>query len=261
MTEKSIEQKKFLSATQISMFLRCPRQYEFRYIEKRKRPPSGAMVQSKVWHRAVEQNYLQKIESGQDLPLPDMQQFYAAEYDDALKAEEIDFEGRDPGKLKDQGIDITSAHHKFIAPKVRPRLVEEKFIISLGEEFPFDLLGFWDLVDEAGTVVDNKAYKRSPSQEDADRDIQLGLYSLGYRVSQGKLEKGLRLDAIIKNKTPKAVQIHTARTNADCQFLLGLIEQIAKAITSGVFYPNPTGWNCCPRFCGYWPLCAGKGKV
>lgn len=152
--------KRFLSATQISMFLRCPKQWEFRYVEGRKNPPSGAMVQSKAWHRTVEQNYTQKIESEKDLPLSHMQEFFASAYDEALQAEEIDFgTNEDPGRLKDQGVDITTAHHKFVAPKVRPLLVEEKFCISLGDDFPFDLLGYWDLVDKDGMVVDNKAYK------------------------------------------------------------------------------------------------------
>lgn len=36
--------KKYLSFTQLSMFLRCPRQYEFRYIKGLKIPPSGKEV-------------------------------------------------------------------------------------------------------------------------------------------------------------------------------------------------------------------------
>ena len=95
-------EKRHLSATQIGMFLRCPRQYEFRYMQGLKQPPSGAMVQSKVWHRTVEENYRQKIESAKDLPLPRMEEFYAAQYEEALKAEEIAFEaGTNPGRLKD----------------------------------------------------------------------------------------------------------------------------------------------------------------
>lgn len=253
--------KKYLSATQIGMFLRCPRQYMFRYLEGLKIPPSSAMMQSKVHHRTVEENNLQKVKSEEDLPLDYIQEFYAAEFDRSLQSEEVVFgAGEEPGKVKDQGLDITTAHHRFIAPKVHPLLVEEKFLISLGDDFPFDLMGIWDVVEKDGMIADNKAYKRAPSQDDVDRDIQLGIYSLGYRVSQGKIENGLRIDAIIKNKTPKAVQIHTSRTNADCRFLLGLIEDVAKAIQSGTFYPNPTGWACSPRFCGYWFRCMGKAK-
>lgn len=253
--------KKHLSATQLSMFLRCPKQYEFRYVEGRKIPPSGAMVQSKAWHRAVEQNYRQKITTEKDLPLGDMQEFFAAQYEEALQSEEIAFEfGENPGRLKDQGVAITEAHHKVIAPTVRPQLVEQEFRISLGDDFPYDLLGYWDVVDADGVVADNKAYRRAPTQEDIDKDIQLGIYSLGYRVSTGKIEKGLRLDVVVKNKEPKAVQLHTSRTNEDCRFLLGLIEQVAKAMQSGIFYPNPNGWHCSPERCGYWSRCLGKGR-
>lgn len=248
--------KKYLSFTQLSMFLRCPRQYEFRYIQGLKIPPSGAMVQSKAWHQTLENNYRQKIVSLEDLPLSDMQDYFAARYDDALNKEEVKFdENENPAGLKDQGVVIVETHHEIIAPKVRPIQVEEEFLISLGEEFPFDLKGIWDLIENDGTIVDNKAYKRTPSQEEIDKDLQFTLYSLGYRASKKKIEKKLRMDAIIKNKQPKAVQIQTTRTNEDCRWLLSLIEQVAQAIKSGIFYPNPTGYMCNPKFCGYWEKC------
>ena len=256
------QEKRHLSATQISMFLRCPEQFRFRYIEGLKIPPSGAMMQSRVWHRTVEQNYRQKVASRKDLTLNDMQEFYAAEYEEVLKNEEVAFEaGEKPGKLKDEGIAITTIHHKLIAPKVHPALVEEKFTINLGDDFPYDLTGVWDLVDENGVIADNKAYSRTPNQDDVNKDIQLGIYSLGYRVSKNQIERGLRLDTVIKNKLPKAIQISTQRTNEDCRFLLRLIEQVAKVIQSGVFWPNPNGWHCSPSKCGYWFQCMGKGKI
>jgi hypothetical protein len=238
------------------MFLRCPRQYEFRYIEGLKIPPSGAMVQSRVWHETLENNYKQKITSDTDLPLPDMQEYFAARYDEVLGNEEVTFEeDENPARLKDQGVSIVSAHHKIIAPRVRPAIVEEKFLISLGDDFPYELMGIWDLIEADGTIVDNKAYKRTPSQEDIDRDLQFTLYSLGYRASKKQIEKGIRMDAVIKNKQPRAVQLRTSRTNEDCRWLLSLIEKVVQAIQSGTFYPNPSGWHCSPKFCGYWEKC------
>jgi len=251
--------KKYLSATQLNMFLRCPQQYFFRYIEGLKIPPSGAMVQGRAWHEALEENYTQKVNSDTDLPLDDMQDIFATRFDQAVEAEEIAFqENEDPGGLKDQGVSIVETHHKSIAPKVHPEMVEEQFWISLGDDFPYELMGYWDLVDRDGIIIDNKAYSRKPSQTDLDKDIQLTVYSLGYRASQQKAEKKLRLDAIIKNKTPKAVQLVTTRTNNDCRWLLGLIEKIVNAIQSGIFYPNPTGWCCSPRFCGYYDKCKNR---
>lgn len=252
-------EKRHLSFTQLNMFLRCPRQYEFRYIRGIKAPPSGAMVQSRVWHQTVERNYRQKIESDRDLALGEMQEFFAAQFDAALGSEEIAFEPDEkPGKLKDQGTAIVAAHHKTIAPAVHPLLVEERFTVDLGEDFPFDLVGVWDLVERDGTIVDNKAYGKAPRQEDLDKDLQFTAYALGYRTTHGRAEPGLRMDAIVKTLNPRVVQLHTRRTNDDCLWLLGLIEEVGKVIDSGIFYPNPNGWHCSPRFCGYWGLCMGS---
>lgn len=250
--------KRQLSSTQLNMFLRCPRQYEYRYVHGLKVPPSGAMVQSRVWHKAVERNYRQKIRSERDLSLGEMQEFFVAQFDTELAREEVIFEpGEKAGKLKDQGTAIVAAHHKAIAPDVRPLLVEERFTVNLGDDFPFELTGVWDVVERDGTIADNKAYRKPPYQEDLDKDIQFTLYVLAFRATRGEIEPGLRMDAIIKTKNPKALQLHTRRTNEDCRWLLGLIEQVGKAITSGNFYPNPNGRHCSPRFCGYWDRCMG----
>jgi hypothetical protein len=161
-----LPQKRQLSYTQLNMFLRCPRQYEYRYVRGLKVPPSGAMVQSRVWHQTVEFNYRQKIHSDRDLALGEMQEFFVTEFDAALASEEVAFEpGEKPGKLKDQGTAIVAAHHRTIAPAVRPLLVEERFTVNLGEDFPFDLVGVWDVIERDGTITDNKAYSKTPQQE------------------------------------------------------------------------------------------------
>ena len=256
---KGGQAKRQLSYTQLNMFLRCPRQYEYRYVYGLKVPPSGAMVQSRVWHQTVEFNYRQKIRSHRDLTLGEMQEFFAARFDVALASEEVAFEpGEKPGTLKDQGTAVVAAHHKTIAPEVRPLLVEEPFTVELGADFPYDLVGVWDLVERDGTIADNKAYRKMPYQEELDKDLQFTIYALGFRVTRSEIEGGLRMDAIIKTKNPKAVQFHTRRTNGDCRWLLSLIEQVSKAITSGIFYPNPNGRHCTPRFCGYWDRCMGR---
>jgi CRISPR/Cas system-associated exonuclease Cas4 (RecB family) len=251
------QEKKYLSFSQINMYLKCPRQYEFRYIQGIKRPPSGALILGTVWHSTVEENYRQKIVTKDDLPLDHMQDFFADNWESKLEEEEIDFESS-PANLKDTGISVVEAHHKNIAPTVNPVLVEEKFRVSLGDNFPFDLLGFWDVVDEDEVVIDNKSYSKTKSQTDIDKDLQLTAYSLAYRLVTGKIEGGLRIDSVIKTKQPKTVQIKTTRTNQDCEWLLELIENVAKGIMNEVFFPNPNGWHCSPKWCGYWKECKFK---
>ncbi len=254
-------EKRHLSFTQLNMFLRCPRQYEYRYIRGLKVPPSGAMVQSRVWHQTVERNYRQKIQSDHDLAVGEMQEFFAAQFDATVTSEEIAFEpGEKPGRLKDQGTAIVAAHHKTIAPEVRPLLVEERFTVDLGEDFPFDLVGVWDLVERDGTIADNKAYGKTPRQEDLDKDLQFTAYALAFRATRGAIEPGLRMDAVVKRANPRALQLHTRRTNEDCRWLLRLIEQVGTAIDSGIFFPNPNGWHCSPRFCGFYGRCQGHRR-
>ncbi|MBF0607416.1 MAG: PD-(D/E)XK nuclease family protein [Magnetococcales bacterium] len=251
-----VTNKPYLSYSQISMFLKCPRQYEYRYMQGIKCLPSGAMKQSSAFHETAEVNYKQKVYSETDMPLTDMLEVFSDRFDEIFTSEEIVLdEGTTQDKLKDQGVEIVKVHHTNIAPTVQPALIEEKFVISLGDKFPFDLMGIWDIVDINNLIIDNKAYSKTPSQAKIDTDIQLTLYALGYRVSQKQIESGLRIDAIIKNKVCKPVQISTTRTNNDCRKLLNLIEDVTSAILQGMFYPNPTGWYCNQKYCGYWDMC------
>src|SRR3989338_2205413 len=85
-------EKRRLSFTQLNMFLRCPRQYHYRYVLGIRTPASGAMVQSRVWHETVERNYRQKIASHTDLPLEDLQAFYVERFEEALRIEKVAFD-------------------------------------------------------------------------------------------------------------------------------------------------------------------------
>lgn len=250
--------KPYLSFSRLNMFLRCPRQFEYRYMKGIKTPPSGALFLGSRWHETLELNYRQKIDSDEDLPLGDMQEYFAEQFDQGLKKEEIVYNpGENAGKLKDVGVAVVEEHHKVIAPTVKPKIVEERIQVSLGEEFPHELLLIPDVIERDGTIVDNKSYGQTPSQEKVDKDLQLTVYALGYRIAKKEIEPGLRIDCVVKNKAPKAVQRKTTRTNKQCRWVLTMIEQLAAAIETGVFYPNPTGNLCSPKWCGYWDKCRG----
>ena len=211
--------KKRLSYSQIAMFLRCPRSYFYRYILGKKSPPSGEMVQSSVWHKTVEINYRQKMDSKVDLPLEEMLDNFSNIFDDLFGRQEIIFGMNSPEFLKEQGLLITEIHHTEIAPNVRPMLVEKFFTVSLGDDFLYELCGVWDVVEEGGIIVDNKTQGRAKNQNDLDKDLQMTVYSLAYRALYGEIERGIRIDAVVKNKNLKVTQFETSRTNADCKWL------------------------------------------
>jgi hypothetical protein len=245
------------------MFLRCPAQYEFRYINGLKRPPGAALLLGKSWHAVVEKNYVQKMITKEDLPLEEMCDSFSDIIEGSAEEEEfVFFEDESIDSLKDLGIRVTSIHHQAIAPKVSPLLVEQEFRIPLATGK--DLLGYIDLVDNAGglpskpVVVDNKSYKRKPVQGDFDKDLQFSIYALAYRLMTGSEEAGLRMDCVIKTKILKTEQLHTTRDISDLTWTIKLVEKVDAAINTGIFPPNPTGWCCSKKWCGYWNECKGK---
>ena len=130
--------------------------------------------------------------------------------------------------------------------------MEHQFRVGLGDTH--DLKGAIDLVETTGTVVDHKTFAKTPSQGDVDRDIQLTAYALAQSLG-GETPPDLRLDVVVKNKTPKTAQLKTKRTENDLLWFVEMFVQIEKAIRAGVFPPNPTGWHCSPAMCGYWDRC------
>lgn len=259
-----------LSATQIGMFLRCPRQWAFRYKEGLKVPPSGAMKQSGAFHTTAERNYKQKAESLTDLPLDEQTDFFAETWEKELTREEIVFDkekGETAASLKDQGVMIVKEHMARISPFVTPKsaeAVEEKITLALttdkGSGTAYELVAVIDVTDTNDVIRDNKALGKTPTQKDIDRDIQLSTYALAKRFQTRQPERGLALDIVVKNKTPKAVMLTTERTREHLQIhLRDTVGHVAKAIAAESFPANPTGWWCDPRWCGYWSRCMGRG--
>jgi hypothetical protein len=251
------------------MYLKCPRQWAFRYIEQLKIPPSGAMKLSGVFHSTAERNYRQKASSQHDLPLDEQTDFFRDEWKDQLQREEVNFdEGDTPASLETQGIAIVKEHHTKIAPVVIPQsaeAVEEKILLPLVQKssgVQYELDARIDVTDINNIIRDNKALGKTPNQMDVDRDIQLSTYALAKRIQTKKPETALALDIVVKNKTaPKAVTLVTERSHETLKLHLNLIGHVAKGIQAEVFPPNPTGWWCSKKFCGYWDRCMGRGLV
>lgn len=244
-----------LSVTQMRMYQRCPRQYEYRYIHGLRERPAGALIQGKVFHTTIEDNLTQKIQTETDLPLDEMTDRFATHFKEASEAEDIDWKDETPDEAKDTGVTLVTAHHKELAPKLHPAIVEKEFSVPLGDTH--DLNGRIDLIEKDGQIVDHKTAAKSPSQDDADTDMQLTAYALVQQL-EGAPAPALRLDVVTKAKTPKAIRLTTVRTENDLLWFVTMFEQIAAAIKTGIFPPNPNGWHCSKTACGYWERCRSR---
>lgn len=249
---------KHLSVSQVNMYLRCPLQYMFRYIEGLKLPPKSAMTLSKSIHFGIEGNYRQKVESHKDLSLDDVLDTFSTDFE-ARKHETLWDKEEKPPKVKDEGIGCLSVYHQQVAPKVQPAFVEQKFVVDF-ENFDMPLLGYIDLIDEPGDIIDHKTTSRAPSmiEKDIQSSLQLTAYSLGYRSKFQKVEKGIRADVMFRPGKKKGAQVlpfPTTRNQQQIDRFLKTMAYVAEAIERGLFYPCQPSWACSPEYCGFYDLC------
>ena len=242
--------KSHLSHSQINMFLRCPKQYEFRYLEGLVMPPSGNLILGGAGHKALEHNYSQKIDSKKDLKETEVTEYFASEFEERAK-EEVDWQDNKPGDLKDGGVRVLKEYQKTTAPLIQPRVVEYEFNIEF-ENVDYTLKGFIDLITEKSEVRDHKISGRSPSTVD---DLQLTVYKIAYRYLMGHDPTLTTYDYLITTKKPQVKMFPVEITEADEAEYFTLVGEVVGAIGSGCFYRRTNGWWCGAKYCGYYHKC------
>jgi len=282
----------YLSNTQVEMYLRCPKQYEFRYVMDQIRPPAISMIFGGGTHKALEVTHHHIVDH--DVPAPDemLESAFSDKFEGEVEEKELgdsfEKEGVDKGRLKDEGYRLVRLYNKKIAPRVRPQVTKDaegKEVRGIEKRFDIDIegvpvMGFIDLIDVASdtilspeerqmmltkgievpsdmstVVADFKTKVKSYSQADADSALQLSLYSLAEGVPF------VRYDQLLRQQMPKIKRITSKRGSADHAWLKEVYIHVAKAITAGVFPPtDPTNWVCSKKWCGYWHACRGAKR-
>ena len=249
----TIEERKHLSASQINTYLRYPMQYYYRYIRDLKLPPKSVLTLGSSVHAGIAHNYTQKKETKKDLKIDEVLDAYSQSWELGIKETEWQKDEL-PGKIKDQGIDVLKVYHQEISPKIQPIEVEQKYEINFGN-VDYTFVGYMDLLDDKGRIVDHKTTARTPSKISSDHRLQLTGYSLLHLVSKGKQEKKVRIDYMVKNCKAKVVTLEDKIRRADIDRLLKLMGYVSKAIEQKMFYPQPHNFMCSAKNCGYWELC------
>jgi len=124
---------------------------------------------------------------------------------------------------------------------------------------PVPVIGYIDLLEEEVEsktliVTDFKTAARNFSAGEIDQNMQMTVYDLAVR-SNGYSDWDilLRLDCLIKTKTPKFDQHYSIRTEYDRKRLIKKFQNVWEGINKGVFIPNDTSWKC--KGCAYKSAC------
>jgi hypothetical protein len=251
-----------LSPSQISMWRRCPAQYEFRYVKGIISPPSVSLILGSAYHSALEENFKQKIQSQEDLPIDAVLSAYADSWDKQVKErvvkiegekaefDTIDWESEDPGKAKDKGVDLVAAYQIQMAPSIFPMEVEEMKVFNVGD---VKIVVRIDLVTDTLRIIDHKTASKSRTQSEMEQELQPAAYGLAVGETVP-----FDYHIAVKTKVPKIQVITVMKTVQDFAWFAKITTATANAIKSGIFPPIDTGWYCSPKFCGYWQMCKGK---
>lgn len=257
-----------LSATQITMFQRCPEQWRHRYVLGEKERPGGALIWGSADHYAHEVNFVQKIESHQDLPLEDVRLAFAEGFDAAVERNggesEVEWGNDKPGAMKDAGVELASHYHRIVSPKVQPTAVESEFSLDiLG--VPVPVIGRVD-VETAGPAIERKTAKRTSTKVEPKWRIQGLIYQLAH-------SRSVDWHVSVKKKVP---EIATPEQNEGLTlpYVAGmksvtedLIRTTARAIVANyeMFGPDEPWqgaitheWAC--GFCGFKKACHWWGN-
>jgi RecB family exonuclease len=248
-----------LSPSKINTFERCQLQYKFRYLDNLRKPPGVAAAIGTATHTAIEGNLRSKMDTGALLPLEAVQQAARDTLENTWAGGvQLDAdEPADKGEAADQAVALATLHHKEIAPTIAPIALERPFGVDACDGVK--LTGHID-VQEADAITDNKTIGKTPSVIKGDHLNQVKLYAIGALANDGVLPASVRVDYLVKTKTPKAVRLSEPMTRDSAQNALNRLKLqarvIKRATETGDFLPAPAdGWACSDKWCGYFAEC------
>jgi CRISPR/Cas system-associated exonuclease Cas4 (RecB family) len=247
--------KGYLSFSAISTYLKCPRQFEFAYVQGIKNPPAVALVEGSSIHESLEATNKEHIGNKKYLPTKVMQEIFADSFSDNSKeipSEEWEKSGLGKDDVIHRGKALLKEYADITAPKITPVAVEKSIEILMGG---VPVVGFIDLVDKNG-VLDYKTTSKSKSQAEADSSLQLSIYAEAENMDS------VGFCSLIKTKTPKVEIIRSHRDLGDRLAAGAVIKSVADAIKKGAFpMTDPSNtFPCSEKWCGYYHLCRGKYK-
>lgn len=239
----------------LGMYLKCQKQYFYRYIMGLRMPPKSALTLGGAVDSGVTLNLQTKLTTKEPAAIGDVLDAYSTEFD--RRSTETDWDGDDAGEQKDAGVKLVELHYEKVAPNLEPATVQEAFRIETDAGYAIG--GTLDLTTTDGMIRDTKTSAKAYDEDAVSMSIQAAMYDFAYEVKRGEKAKGFAFDVLKKTKTPAYQEVTGQVSSTQREMLFESISIMHKQIQAGDFLPAPEGgWWCSKKFCGYWPLCKGR---
>jgi hypothetical protein len=251
--------KGYLSHSQIEMYRKCPKQYEFRYIRGISIPTNWFLLRGKLIHAALDYVNKQYINYGK---CSNVGEESVSNFRDNLNFQEKRLDENERPKNKDKIyadfgklINNYISNIKIIDPKYSE--IEKVFYL---DNIP--ILEYIDLIRKNDTIVD---YKTVDNLKGKPVDLslikkhlnQLILYSLGVNLSNVQI-------MVINSEIAKGyeeTEIYTIK-NIHKENMLDIIKSTVCNIKSGNFPSDPDQeWRCSKKYCSFYDMCETKSVL
>jgi hypothetical protein len=258
------------SASRIGKLLKCGIAYNYEYNDGQPNPSNINMLLGVNTHNTAAFDLNCKITT-ERLADDDLIESMAADgIKNLIDATEIKLDederarGMDAlkGEATDTAVTMTSAHHVELAPFLNPIKVNRGFEIIVPATISHHhedimLRGEIDL-QEPTSLRDLKTTKKSPSEGDSDKSLQLTAYSFAATAIDKQSPGTVGNDYLVFGKRQtKVVRQHSRRTPQDHGAFVALLRAAVRQTESGIFLPAPDGaWWCSEGFCNFYEICA-----
>lgn len=238
-----VEQKRPLSASQISTYLACPRKWRFRYelgLTPEHRP--AALSLGRAVHSAIEALHLAKLE-GETIETAKLVRTFRADWQAELDSGLSFKSDESPGMLRWQGEHLVAEYARWLADR-KVVAAEMPFEVDLvdpetGEVSHERLRGYFDVILEGDVIGEVKTAARRFDEGTLSRKLQFSAYAYAWRQLRDR-DPTVLVVSLLKNKKPEVVEAVARRTLEDDAFFVQLALEVADAIDQRAFPANPS---------------------
>jgi len=239
-----------LSPSQVASLMDCAYRWHAKYVLKMPEPPTSNQILGRAVHAALAANFEQKCDSKIDLPVVGVLAVYREAW--AVQSEGIEFHDvEDPIELGKIGEALVSKYMEEAAPRIEPAAVEMRVEGTIAG---VRVMGYIDLLDVNGCVIDIKTAKARPSSISPMHRFQVATYRYLTRLARGTG----RIDTLVKTRFPQLIQQSFSITDQELRAIHTIYPEAQALMRGDVHLPNRQSMLCSRRHCCYWRHCEQK---
>lgn len=247
-----------LSYSQVSTWLRCPRLYRYRYVDRAEPEKVGmSLLLGSAVHDSLGAEGARRLEGnegGLDYALRSFREMLLVkvEHPEAL----VDMGEKSLIEHFEVGEGLIRAYFEH-GPVDRLLAVEKEFELDLGGDLT--LAGVIDFVvqgEEGPEVVELKTAARSWSELQAKLSMQVAIYAMAL---DGEESVPVTYRVLVKNKTPKVQEFRLDPEAGSSERTLDTIREVAGGIEAACFPRNCSVQTC--SGCAYFKHCQGRKSL